>query len=126
MIEDRVRCYGIGTTGGHWISKMEGTISGLNPNGTLRVTLDRNYGIVMAHPKQCRRIFKRYKRRVWVAMTGPAPHNVFASLEGAETAVRCSSPLREIVEFVEVFRKKVEIPVPPPPRFLYKDSSNRG
>jgi hypothetical protein len=110
QVGDRVAVYGL--DGNCELVRIKTTITGLPANGqlyldekdTVKTTVPR-YDFSMAHPKQCRRLVKKPRRRVWVNQyTEGVYGSAYAEQGAAENAGR-NSQGRELVEFVEVRRK---------------------
>jgi hypothetical protein len=78
------------------------------------VKLDGRRGQIIAHPKQCRRLIKRPKRRIWIYATS---FDDIQTVGQDETSFEClrehpmvftrraSDNMEKMIEFVEVKRK---------------------
>jgi hypothetical protein len=98
---DRVAAYGTDANGDPVVVRAE--VVSLNADGTLGLRgdtyKDELYDFSCVHPKQCRRLVKRERRRVWCFDDG------YENLEGPFVTETPSTPERWI-EFVEVRRRR--------------------
>lgn len=85
---DRVRVY---ATHSGAVSESNGRVYKVRDDGMLIVLLDHRISEIVAHPKQCRRLVKKPRERVWVRGSDAAPYKPLGD---------------EWVEFVEVRRPK--------------------
>lgn len=96
---DRVRVYGLR---GH--SPFVAKITGLDGRGNATV-LSSVTGTIVVHTKQCRRLVKKERRRIWATENFLGKNDYVGALfsKDAPTLPDCS----EIwVEFIEVIKKK--------------------
>lgn len=92
-VGDRVRVYGARYNG--TVEPFVATIEHIYQNGSIKVSSD-NIMYCEIHPKQCRHLVKKERRRIWVKFHP----------QGQIYTVECSEPQEEgWIEFVEVRRK---------------------
>lgn len=113
QVGDRVKVYG--HWGAQYLIGSKGTIKKIELNNPFKaphvaVKLDieidclRDDGTIWVHPKQCRKLVKKERRRVWINMYG---HSAIAHLSEARAIVDAAPYVQErAVEFVEVRKKK--------------------
>lgn len=67
-VGERVRAFGVSCDDGHFWS-LDGTVESLNPPGPMiYVKCDGAFprDSILVHQKQCRRLIRRERRRIWV------------------------------------------------------------
>lgn len=93
---DRVRVYENAE------SILTGTVADLG-GGKVRVLIEPHGASWVFHPKQCRKLVKKERRRVWIACRDSGLSVFGGKLVNPAGIFRSPSP--EFVEFVEVRRK---------------------
>lgn len=100
QVGDRVRVYGPYGQG----SVDTGRVQELIGEGLLKLKLDSD-GYPVVHPKQCRRLVKRERRRVWI--TERKLLELAIDPDGEVSAmISKAKKVQDDVEFVEVRRRK--------------------
>jgi hypothetical protein len=105
QVGDRVAVYG------HERGKLRqcGTVEGMKGEepisfpDTIKVRIHPGCALY-CHPKQCRRLVKKPRRRVWIEESelGKSNHDVWVQFDAGQLQVRAGEKL---VEFIEVRRK---------------------
>lgn len=99
--EDRVMVYA--TLNGS-VAESKGTVRRSRPDGMFYVDLDgRNQ--ILAHPKQCRKLVRKPRKRIWIAHHHFYPERSHTTLPVYEKDPR-ESVVGEFMEFVEVKKPK--------------------
>lgn len=102
-VGDRVRVYGwFGSTADPCLSDTPCTIERIDDSGHLYVRPKKWNKQVIVHPKQCRKLIKKERRRVWIAREG------LASIPACSTRnISVSDHVRfsDDIEFIEVVKK---------------------
>ena len=103
-VEKRVRVYA--TLNGS-IAETKGTVTRMRPDGMFYVNLDGRRGEIVAHPKQCRLLVKKERRRVWVNGNSCLPGDPKQVATGSEYIDMhgVKSLKTDCVEFIEVKKK---------------------
>lgn len=116
-VGDRVAVYGSvsPSAGGSvaFVGGARGTVYTVQSNGALEIELDerpenfaKNEDLIVdgIHPKQCRRLVKKERKRVWVA--ADRYDMIRASSAQVHIGDIYTKPQQGFIEFVEVRRKK--------------------
>lgn len=102
-VDERVRVYA--TLNGA-IAETKGTVARKRPDEMLFVNLDGRRGEIVAHPKQCRRLVKKFRRRIYVPINAEVMDMVsFSSFWKFLEMMPAESERHEFIEFVEVKKK---------------------
>lgn len=105
-VGDRVRVYGNSISGKFTPSRLGDKNIGvvatdISDEGFLGVDV-AEFGIINFHFKQCRRLVKKERQRIWILETEMKDFHTSACVEVYKT--QCDS--KAFIEFVEVVRKK--------------------
>ena len=105
-VGDRVAVYG--TIPNHYLSGHKGTVFDPRENGPgIQVKLDGGDVVYYVHPKQCRKLRKKERRKVFIHYCNKTVGRVFPDVDSAVRASIRDFSVTEIVQFVEVKRHKV-------------------
>lgn len=99
---DRVKVYA--TLNGS-VAETKGTFTRFRPDGMMYVNLDGRRGEIVAHPKQCRRLVKKQRRRVWIRES--VLNEYFQGGDKwSDVAISGERLEEDDVEFIEARKKK--------------------
>ncbi len=92
------------------VAESNGTVRSLRDDGMLVVDLDSQLKAIVAHPKQCRRLVLKPRRRVWIYGPSIGDETIDDSditFDAEKQIGSLGEKLRaEWVEFIEARRKK--------------------
>lgn len=92
-----------------WDGRFTAVIEHLNDNGSLDVKFDNLESRNHVHPKQCRRLVKKPKKKIWIDLNFDVVHDSMVGSYMQNAVVFLTPPLlnpQDFTEFVEVRKKK--------------------
>jgi hypothetical protein len=108
QVGDRVAVYGHGGIGWkRWTGRVLDPTKGAEILGPdfIRVEIEKLNEVVHAHEKQCRRLVKKPRRRVWLGEDDMKEKGLVTGWGGIVDISATGKPEKGFVEFIEVRRK---------------------